>query len=84
MMFPRWSGLKHFNHVTTTHFTDGQAFYDILKVCNKFLTSQQDIEFPLVVHSAMHRGFPSKKFGTSALHPCLSPFSNTCWPSMHD
>lgn len=30
--FPRWSNLKHFNNVTTTHFTDGQAFYDILKV----------------------------------------------------
>ena len=30
--FSRWSDLKHFNNVTTTHFTDGQAFYDILKV----------------------------------------------------
>ncbi|KDR66778.1 hypothetical protein GALMADRAFT_147642 [Galerina marginata CBS 339.88] len=30
-IFPRWNNLKHFNHVTTTHFTDGQAFYDILK-----------------------------------------------------
>ncbi|KAF9034770.1 hypothetical protein BJ165DRAFT_1604623 [Panaeolus papilionaceus] len=29
--FPRWSQLKHFNSVTTTQFTDGQAFYDILK-----------------------------------------------------
>jgi len=34
--FPRWSDLKHFNNVTTTHFTDGQAFYDILKVCACF------------------------------------------------
>jgi hypothetical protein len=39
MMFPRWSNLKHFNNVTTTHFTDGQAFYDILKVCTDFLAS---------------------------------------------
>ena len=30
--FPRWSHLKHFNSVTTTRFTDGNAFYDILKV----------------------------------------------------
>lgn len=30
--FPRWSRLKHFNSVTTTRFTDGNAFYDILKV----------------------------------------------------
>jgi len=30
--FPRWSRLKHFNSVTTTKFTDGNAFYDILKV----------------------------------------------------
>lgn len=30
--FPRWNHLKHFNSVTTTRFTDGNAFYDILKV----------------------------------------------------
>ena len=35
-MFPRWSNLKHFNAVTTTHFADGQAFYDILKVRTDF------------------------------------------------
>ncbi|KAJ7803091.1 hypothetical protein B0H14DRAFT_2384902, partial [Mycena olivaceomarginata] len=29
--FPRWPDLKHFNQVTTVHFTDGQSFYDILK-----------------------------------------------------
>ncbi|KAJ6528007.1 hypothetical protein DFH09DRAFT_1250518 [Mycena vulgaris] len=29
--FPRWPNLKHFNEVTTVHFTDGQSFYDILK-----------------------------------------------------
>ncbi|KAJ6493758.1 hypothetical protein DFH09DRAFT_1337978 [Mycena vulgaris] len=29
--FSRWPGLKHFNQVTTIHFTDGQTFYDILK-----------------------------------------------------
>ncbi|KAJ6577876.1 hypothetical protein B0H19DRAFT_985472 [Mycena capillaripes] len=28
--FPRWPDLKHFDEVTTTHFTDGQSFYDIL------------------------------------------------------
>jgi hypothetical protein len=38
-IFPRWSGLKHFYNVTTTQFTDGQAFYDILKVCTDFWTS---------------------------------------------
>ena len=32
--FPRWSGLKHFNAVSTTDFSDGQAFYDILKASN--------------------------------------------------
>jgi hypothetical protein len=30
--FPRWSGMKHFNSVSTTEYSDGQAFYDILKV----------------------------------------------------
>ena len=30
--FPRWNGLKHFYNVTTIKFTDGQSFYDILKV----------------------------------------------------
>ncbi|KAJ6514727.1 hypothetical protein DFH09DRAFT_940926 [Mycena vulgaris] len=29
--FARWPGLKHFNHVTTTDFRDGQSYYDILK-----------------------------------------------------
>lgn len=31
---PRWAGLKHFDHVTTVEYTDGQAFLDILKVCH--------------------------------------------------
>src|SRR5437016_8223911 len=31
--FPSWNSLKHFNHVSTISFTDGQSFYDILKVC---------------------------------------------------
>jgi len=30
--FPSWNSLKHFNHVATISFTDGQSFYDILKV----------------------------------------------------
>jgi len=38
----------------------------------------------LVVYLAMHRWFPSKKLGSSPLHPCLSPFSNTSRPQMHD
>ena len=31
--FPRWSKLKHFPAVTTIKFSDGQGYYDILKVC---------------------------------------------------
>lgn len=27
--------MKHFNAVSTTEFSDGQAFYDILKVSNE-------------------------------------------------
>lgn len=30
--FPSWNNLKHFNYVSTISFTDGQSFYDILKV----------------------------------------------------
>ena len=30
--FPTWNNLKHFNHISTISFTDGQSFYDILKV----------------------------------------------------
>jgi len=82
--FPRWSGLKHFNAVTTTHFTDGQAFYDILKVFTDFLTIQLIIKFMALVHSAMCGGFSSERLSPSTLHSCLSPFSNTCWPPMHD
>jgi hypothetical protein len=33
--YPRWQGLKHFNHVTTTTFADGESFLDILKVCSQ-------------------------------------------------
>jgi hypothetical protein len=33
--YPRWRGLKHFNHVTTTTFADGESFLDILKVCSQ-------------------------------------------------
>ena len=60
--FSRWSGLKHFNAVTTTHFTDGQAFYDILKVRANpsHYASHQVFIFMFLVHSALHRGFPSK------------------------
>jgi hypothetical protein len=85
-MFPRWRSLKHFNNVTTTHFTDGQAFYDILKVCIIFLARPLPtiIKFTLLVHSSMHRGFPSKKLSHGTLHPCLSLFSNTSWPPVHD
>ncbi|KAJ7768112.1 hypothetical protein DFH07DRAFT_1008731 [Mycena maculata] len=28
---PPWAGLKHFSHVTTIEYTDGQSFFDILK-----------------------------------------------------
>jgi len=28
----RWRDLKHFKHITTTEFGDGQAFFDILRV----------------------------------------------------
>jgi len=83
-IFSRWSNLKHFNNVTTTHFTDGQAFYDILKVRTDFVAAQQVVKFALLVHSSMYRGFPSKKIGPSTLHPCLSTVSNTRWPPLHD
>jgi hypothetical protein len=82
--FPRWSDLKHFNNVTTTHFTDGQAFYDILKVSFFFFASRQVVKFTFLVHSALYCGFPSEKLGLSTLHPCLPPVSNPCWPSVHD
>jgi len=35
--FPQWSGMKHFNAVSTTEFSDGQAFYDILKVSDHII-----------------------------------------------
>ncbi|KAK7034389.1 hypothetical protein R3P38DRAFT_3185238 [Favolaschia claudopus] len=30
--FARWPGLKHFNRVTTVHFSDGETFYHIIKI----------------------------------------------------
>ena len=82
--FPWWSDLKHFNNVTTTHFTDGQAFYDILKVCTCFFASWQVVKFTFLVHSALYCGFSSEKLGLSTLHPRLPPVLNPCWPLVHD
>lgn len=36
--FPRWSGLKHFKAISTTEFSDGQSFYDILKVSDSVIS----------------------------------------------
>lgn len=36
---PRWKGLKHLKNVTTIDFTDGQTYFDILKVSRSQFTS---------------------------------------------
>jgi hypothetical protein len=41
--FPAWNNLKHFNHVSTISFTDGQSFYDILKVNRMFSFVQSNL-----------------------------------------
>ena len=42
--FPSWSSLKHFNYVATVSFTDGQSFYDILKVNFLFLDCSSSLK----------------------------------------
>lgn len=84
-IFPRWPDLKHFNSVTTTHFTDGQSFYDILKVrLMLWQTRFKANEFMVLVHFAVHCGLSSKKLRPGALYTCLPPFQNTCWSAMYD
>ncbi|KAJ7092944.1 hypothetical protein B0H15DRAFT_938487 [Mycena belliarum] len=46
--FSRWPNLKHFNQVTTVHFTDGQSFYDILKCVLPCIVQLFPPEDPLV------------------------------------
>ena len=81
--FPRWQNLKHFNSVTTTQFTDGQAFYDILKVLAAYVWLAF-FWLLMAVYSAMYRWFSSEKLGPSPLHPSLPVFSNPGWPTMYD
>ncbi|KAK6974980.1 hypothetical protein R3P38DRAFT_3335293 [Favolaschia claudopus] len=46
--FPRWHNLKHFNAVTTAHFTDGQSFYDILRCVLPFIVQLFPMNDPLI------------------------------------
>ena len=81
--FPRWRNLKHFNSVTTTQFSDGQAFYDILKVWAAYV-SVAFFWLLTVVYPAVYCWFSSKKLSPSTLHPSLPVFSNPGWPTMYD
>ena len=81
-IFPRWNHLKHFNSVSTTKFTDGNAFFDILKVRGtifEFITM-----LIILVHYPMYCGFSPKKFLPCTLHSGLCYISDPCWPDMHD
>ncbi|KAJ7033041.1 hypothetical protein C8F04DRAFT_958197, partial [Mycena alexandri] len=46
--FSWWPGLKHFKEVTTIHFADGQASYDILKCVLPCIVQLMPLNDPLV------------------------------------
>jgi hypothetical protein len=48
--YPRWSGLKHFNAVTSVRFTDAQQYVDILKVGFIILYALSDSNTLAVYH----------------------------------
>jgi hypothetical protein len=50
------AGAQAFNQVTTIHFTDGQSFYDIVKLRNKF-NLESSTEY-LSVSPALHCSDP--------------------------
>jgi hypothetical protein len=49
--YPRWSGLKHFNAVTSVRFTDAQQYVDILKVSFIIIHALSDSNTLAVYHS---------------------------------
>ena len=84
--FPRWNGLKHFYNVTTIKFTDGQSFYDILKV-SFFITCAAEAKLKCLiaeVYSSMYCWFASQRFRTCPLHSCIPMLSNPYWLALHD
>ena len=72
--FPAWNNLKHFNHISTISFTDGQSFYDILKVSHMSDS----------VHTPVHHAAASLKLTTHTLHSSLSMLLHNNWAAMHD
>jgi hypothetical protein len=82
--FPFWNGLKHFDHVTTMPFTDGQSFYDILKVSfSTQILEDRPILTPNVVHTSMHCAASASELGTHPLYPSLSMLSHNDWAKMY-
>lgn len=84
--FPRWNRLKHFNSVTTSRFTDGNAFYDILKVRRMSfeLISMPMMTLGTLVHYSLYRGLSPEGFRSSTLHSRLCYVPDSCWPDVHD
>ena len=82
--FPSWNSLKHFNHVSTVSFTDGQSFYDILKVGSSLFIQDTLELFCISVHTFMYRAVASSKFTTDTLYSSLSVLSDSDWAAVHD
>ena len=60
--------MKHFNAVSTTEFSDGQAFYDILKVSDQRFNGDFSPRPSKSVHSALCCRSSSQELLTCALH----------------
>lgn len=84
--FPAWNNLKHFNYVSTVSFTDGQSFYDILKVIQmlSFAVLSSLTKLLGLVHTSMYCAAPSSKLISYTLHSSISMLPNINWSKVYD
>ena len=79
--------MKHFNAVSTTEFSDGQAFYDILKVSDQvsgaIIMLRYCLTFKSVHFTLCCRPSP-EEFVAFTLYPCLYPLQDSCRPPLYD
>jgi hypothetical protein len=83
--FPRWNGLKHFYNVTTIKFTDGQSFYDILKVSLfLYFAARPGQSLTFTVYHSLYCWLASQELNLNSLYPSISILSNPCRLALYD
>jgi len=80
----RWRDLKHFKHVTTTEFADGQAFFNILQASVILFFSYKYLFRTPAVHPAMHRTTSASRLTSCSLYQGICTISYDDWNALHD